>query len=105
MTTVRKILIVPAFALEFQGRISGTHDLIRVLLWFRAAFLRLEDATRHFLRTTKECFFSQRPAGATVSAYAPQFPRPIARTRGPLRLFSASRDRLIGYMQSIRNSK
>ena len=53
---------------------ARTHDLIRILFRFWAAFLGFEDTTYHFLQTTKESFVSQRPASATVPAQVPEFP-------------------------------
>jgi len=54
-------------------QIPGTHNLIRILFRFWAAFLGFEDAPHHFLQTTKESFVSQRPASATVLACVSQF--------------------------------
>ena len=52
--------------LEWRLDWARTHNLIRILFRFWAAFLGFEDTPHHFLQTTKESFVSQRPASATV---------------------------------------
>jgi hypothetical protein len=54
-----------------DGRVPGTHNLIRVVLAFWAAFLRLENSTNQLLQTPNERLVAKRPTGAPVPAKVP----------------------------------